>query len=470
MRANQRTIKYEVTYSGTGLHTGNKTSITFKPAPPNTGLIFRRIDIPDCPGIPATIDYVIDISRGTTLGINEIKIHTVEHVLAAITGLQIDNVYIELNGNEPPVGDGSAKPFVDELLKAGFEEQDALREFCIIDQAISFKDEENQIEMVALPLDDFRVTIMVDYNNPALGSQHSGLFSLEKEFITEFAPTRTFSFLHEIETLYDLGLIRGGELDNAIVIVDKQLSQDELERIAKKMKLKRIPKLGDNGILDNVKLRFKNEPARHKVLDMIGDLALIGAPIKGQILAARSGHRSNIEFVKEIYKHFKNQKLLRKYQPEKKKGLVFDSKAIEKILPHRYPILLVDRITECDMDKRIVGIKNVTFNEPFFQGHFPGHPVMPGVLIVEAMAQTGGILLLSRVENPDSKLVMFMGIDGARFRKPVLPGDQLRFELELISFRRMTCKMKAKAFVDETLVCEATLLAIVVEKEGLNNQ
>ncbi|MBP1647358.1 MAG: lpxC [Bacteroidetes bacterium] len=465
MLVQQRTIKQPVSMSGVGLHTGSISSMTFKPAPENYGIRFRRIDLDGSPEVPADVDHVVDISRGTTIELGEARIHTVEHVMAALAGLQIDNVLIELDANEPPVGDGSAKPYVDCLLSAGFEIQNAPKDYLIIDQTVTYHNEEKKVDIVALPTDDFRITVMVDYNNPALGSQHTGMFSLEKEFISEFAPCRTFCFLHEVEVLHSRGLIRGGNLDNAVVIVDRELNESEIKRICDKLGISEAVILGSNGVVNNRQLHFPNEPARHKLLDVLGDLALIGVPLKAQILAARPGHASNIEFARMIRKLYEQKKLIRKYQHERKEGVVFDINAIKKILPHRYPFLLIDKIIDFKMDEKIVGVKNVTTNEPFFEGHFPGQPVMPGVLILEAMAQTGGILLLNGIENPEGKLVFFMSIDKAKFRKPVTPGDQLVFELTLLSRKSRICVMAGKAFVDGNLVAEAEMMASIVERK-----
>jgi UDP-3-O-[3-hydroxymyristoyl] N-acetylglucosamine deacetylase/3-hydroxyacyl-[acyl-carrier-protein] dehydratase len=470
MKDKQQTVKKKVSYKGRGLHTGNETVISFKPAPENYGIRFVRTDLENQPEIEAIVENVvqntsIDSLRGTTISSGGAEVHTIEHVLAALVGLQIDNVRIEINANEPPIGDGSAMPFVHKLIEAGIEEQNELRDFVVIDEPLSYRDEKRGIEFAALPLDDYRMTVMIDYKNPALGSQHSGLFSLENEFITEFAPARTFCFLHEVESLLDQGLIRGGDIDSAVVIVDRELSETEVEEIKRKLGITSEVKLGPSGgILNDKSLRFKNEPCRHKLLDLLGDLALVGAPIKAQILAARPGHQSNIEFARMIRGIYKKQKITKKYKDVATKGIVFDSVAIQRILPHRYPFLLVDNVVEFEPGERIVGIKNVTFNEPFFNGHFPGRPIMPGVLIVEAMAQTGGILLLKDDAEVENKLVVFMGIDNVRFRKTVLPGDQLIMELTMVKARKSTFKMAGKAFVRGEMVCEAEMMAAIIDR------
>ncbi|MEP0859929.1 MAG: bifunctional UDP-3-O-[3-hydroxymyristoyl] N-acetylglucosamine deacetylase/3-hydroxyacyl-ACP dehydratase [Ignavibacterium sp.] len=461
----QRTIANPVSMSGIGLHTGTECTMTFKPAAENTGIRFVRVDLGGNPEIPAVAEHVVDVSRGTTIGIGEAKVHTVEHVLAAIVGLQIDNIIIELDGIEPPVGDGSALPYVEVLQKAGFVQQEAPKDYLVIDETVMYHNEEKQIDIVALPLDGYRITVMVDYQNPALGSQHTGLFDLEKEFVTEFAPARTFCFLSEVEALASQGLIKGGDLDNAVVIVDHNLNDNELKELGKKIGITENFVLGEKGILNNKELRFKNEPVRHKLLDLMGDLALIGAPIKAQILAARPGHKANVEFAKQIRKLYQQKKLVKKFQFVKKEGVVFDSNAIQRILPHRYPFLLVDKIIHLDMDKKVIGVKSVTVNEPFFVGHFPGQPIMPGVLILEAMAQTGGILLLNSFPNPEEKLVYFMQINNAKFRKPVVPGDQLFMEVELTQKKSKVVMMAARSYVNDVLVAEAEFMAGIVDRE-----
>ncbi len=466
----QKTIKKTISFSGRGLHTGNETTLTFKPAPENYGVRFVRVDLENQPEIEAIVENVeqntsIDSLRGTTIASNGAFVHTIEHVLAAVYGLRIDNIRIEINANEPPIGDGSALPFVHKLIEAGIEEQNEPKDYVVIEEPLSYRDEQRGIEFAALPTDDYRVTVMIDYKNPALGSQHSGIFSLENEFITEFAPARTFCFLHEVETLIDEGLIKGGDLESAVVIVDRKLSDVEVKEIKKKLDIKSDIKLGESGgILNDKPLRFKNEPCRHKLVDLIGDLALVGAPIKAQILAARPGHQSNIEFARMIRAIYKKQKITKKYRDVTTKGIIFDNVAIQKILPHRYPFLFIDNVTEFEPGKRIVGIKNVTFNEQFFIGHFPGRPIMPGVLIIEAMAQTGGILLLKDGADFENKLVFFMSIDNVKFRKSVIPGDQLVMELTMLKARRNTFKMGGKAFVKGELVCEAEMMAGVVDK------
>ncbi len=462
----QRTIAKPVSISGTGLHTGSKTTVTFKPAPVNTGVRFKRIDIDHGPEIPADIDHVVDNSRDTTIGIGDVHIRQVEHVLAALYGLQIDNCIVEVDGNEPPVGDGSAMPFVDILEKAGFEEQNEPKEFLVIEETIPYSDPEKGIDIVVFPSDELRITFMVDYKNPALGTQYTSMYSLTDEFVEEFAPARTFCFLHEVEVLHDQGLIQGGDLENAVVIVDRDLTDDELQALAKRFNLNHEDVvLGTNGILGDKELRFYNEPVRHKALDLLGDLALLGVPLKAHVIAARSGHAAHVALVKEIRKIYKKKQLTSRFQTTKAhQGALLDINAIQKILPHRYPILLVDKIVDLVPGERVVGIKNVTMNEPFFQGHFPGHPIMPGVLIVEAMAQTGSILILDSMEKPEEKVAYFMGIDGVKFRKPVLPGDTLQLVIELLRLRKNTCRMMGRAYVENELVCEAEMMAMIVDR------
>jgi UDP-3-O-[3-hydroxymyristoyl] N-acetylglucosamine deacetylase/3-hydroxyacyl-[acyl-carrier-protein] dehydratase len=466
----QRTIGKAVPVAGTGLHTGVKSTVTFYPAEANTGVNFVRTDIEPEVVIPALVDYIdesneIDSLRGTNLTKDGAKVYTVEHVLAAIAGLELDNIRIELTAQEPPVGDGSALPFVDALLEAGFVEQDEERFYVEVDETIDYTNDKTGTRIVALPLDGFRITTMVDYQNPALGSQHTGLFSVEDEFITEFAPARTFCFLHEVEALYDQGLIRGGNLDNAVVIIDKELKKAEIDKAKKMLNINEDVFAGENGMLNNKALRFPNEPCRHKTLDLLGDMFLCGAHVKAQILAARPGHKSNIEFAKLLREFYRKTELKNRYQFGGRKGVIFDINAIKRILPHRYPFLLVDSVIEMELGHRIVGTKAVSGNEPFFAGHFPGHPIMPGVLIIEAMAQTGGILLLNELEHPEEKMVYFMSIEEVKFRKPVHPGDLIYFEVVMISQRRRACKMTGKAFVRGEVVSEAIMTAAIIDRE-----
>lgn len=464
MLRQQQTIKKAISYSGIGLHTGSKTKVTFRPAPVNTGIRFKRVDLESSVEIPADIDHVVDISRGTTLGLGEVRIHTVEHVLAAIAGLEIDNILVEIDGNEPPVGDGSAMPFVKVLLDAGLVQQDSPKDYLIIDRTLTYSDPANGVDLVVVPSDEFRITFMVDYKNPALGTQYTSMYSLSDEFVSEYAPARTFCFLHEVEELWEAGLIKGGSLDNAIVICDRQMTDEELEALRRKLNLSEDITLGKNGILNGRQLRYPNEPVRHKALDLIGDLALLGVPLRAHVLAARSGHAANVELVKRIRKEYKKQLIKAKYQKTSVEGLVMDIDGIQRILPHRYPFLLVDKIVDLIPKEKVVGVKNVTVSEWFFQGHFPGRPIMPGVLILEAMAQVGGLLLLDAEDDPVGKLVYFAGIDNVRFRKPVLPGDQLVFEVEIVKFRKALCKMAGKAFVSGDLVCEAEFSAAIVDE------
>lgn len=464
MKVKQHTIKKQVTVSGVGLHTGVIATMTFLPAPPNHGFKFQRMDIEGLPVVDADVDNVVDVSRGTTLEQGGARIFTVEHVLAALVGLEIDNVLIQLDGPEPPIMDGSSIQFIKILEDAGFEEQNALRRFFEVAESIHYRDTEREIEMAALPLDDYRITVMVDYNSPVLGSQHASLTDISK-FKNEIASCRTFCFLHELEMLYNQNLIRGGDLNNAIVVVDRVVEEDELDHLAKMFNKPKV-EVRKEGILNNVELRYKNEPARHKLLDVVGDLALVGRPLKAQILAARPGHAANVAFAKKI------KRVMEKIGPshiphyDPKLPPVLDINQISNILPHRYPFQLVDKIIYLD-ETVVAGVKNVTINEPFFVGHFPNNPVMPGVLQVEAMAQTGGILVLSSVEDPENYWTYFLGIENCKFRKMVLPGDTLIFKCELLyPIRRGIAKMKGEAYVGNTLVCEAVMTASIVRKDA----
>jgi len=470
MLVKQRTIQKQVSLSGVGLHTGNKSKMNFKPAPENYGIRFKRIDLENSPEIPADIDHVVDISRGTTIAKDGAEVHTVEHVLSAILGCEIDNIIVELDTNEPPVMDGSAKDYVITLAKAGIVEQDADRDYLVIEDTVHYHSDEGHVDIVALPLkDDFRISVMIDFQNPALGVQHSGLFNLQEEYEKEFAPARTFCFFKEIEMLYENNLIKGGNIDNAVVIVDSELSENQFSEFKKKYKINPEITLGKTGIMNDTHLRYANEPARHKVLDLIGDLALIGAPIKGQILAARPGHKANVEFTKMLRKLYLQKKTVKKFQMLKSSKGILDINSIMEILPHRYPFLLVDKIIELDIEKsRIVGLKNVTINEPFFQGHFPSKPIMPGVLIVEAMAQCGGILIMHTMEDTSKKMAFFTTMDSVKFKKQVVPGDQLVLEMEILSTRRNFCRMKGKAYkgyIGGEIAAEGEYSVAIVDRE-----
>ena len=464
MKVKQHTIKKQVTLSGVGLHTGVISNMTFLPAPPNHGYKFQRVDLEGLPVIDALVDNVVDVSRGTTLEQSGARVHTVEHVLAALVGLEIDNVLIQLDGPEPPILDGSSIKFIEILEAAELEEQNALRRFFEVTESITFRDPSREVEMAALPLDDYRVTVMVDYNSPVLGSQHASITDIS-QFKSEIASCRTFCFLHELEMLYNQNLIRGGDLNNAIVVVDRVVKDQELAHLAKMFNKEKV-EVRKEGILNNVELRYKNEPARHKLLDVVGDLALVGRPLKAQILAARPGHAANVAFAKKLKKTLEKSSLNHIPHYDPKLPPVMDINQISNILPHRYPFQLLDKIIYLD-NTVVTGVKNVTINEPFFMGHFPNNPVMPGVIQVEAMAQTGGILVLSTVDDPENYWTYFLGIESCKFRKMVIPGDTIVFRCELLApIRRGIAKMKGEAFVGNTLVCEAIMTASIVRKES----
>lgn len=461
----QRTIGKEVSLTGVGLHTGKEVTITFKPASENQGYNFVRVDLEGNPVIEADANYVVNTQRGTNLEKRGVKIQTSEHVLAALVGLEVDNCTIELNASEPPIMDGSSKYFVEAIEKAGIVEQEAPREEYVVKEVISFVDEETGSEIIVMPSDEYQVTTMVDFGTKVLGTQNASMKRIS-DFKEEIANARTFSFLHEIEMLLDHGLIKGGDLNNAIVYVDKELSASTMDKLRTAFGKDNIS-VKPNGILDNLTLHYPNEAARHKLLDVIGDLALVGTRIKGKVIANKPGHYVNTQFAKKLSRIIKIEKRNRVPKFDLNTPPVKDINEIMSMLPHRPPFLLVDKIMELGEDY-VVGLKNVTMNEPFFVGHFPGAPVMPGVLIVEAMAQTGGILALSTVPDPENYLTFFMKIDNVKFKQQVNPGDTLIFDLELISpIRRGIVHMRGSAYANDKLVTEAELMAQMVKTKNL---
>lgn len=459
----QTTIKAPVTVSGVGLHTGAMVNLTMKPAPANHGFKFRRIDIEGQPFIDADVDNVVDTSRGTTLRQNGATISTTEHALAALVGMEVDNVILEVDGPEVPILDGSSRPYIEAIRKAGVQPLDAERLYYELRQNLTFEEPARKVEMLAVPSDEYRITVMVDYNSPVLGTQHAQMH-LVTEFADEISPCRTFVFLHELEALVKHNLIKGGDLNNAIVVVDRPVSQQKLDELATLFNKPRV-EVREKGILNNVQLHFQNEPARHKLLDIVGDFALIGMPIKAHILAARPGHAANVEFarkIKQLIKAEKSKPAVALYDMHA--PAVFDINKIASYLPHRYPFLMIDKIIELS-ENRVVGVKNVTMNEWYFQGHFPDNPVMPGVLQIEAMAQTGGILALNTVPDPHNYWTYFLKIEQARFKQKVLPGDTLVFVLDLTSpIRRGLVHMSGKAYVGDKVVMEADMMAQIVKK------
>ena len=463
MSKKQKTIKQQVSLSGVGLHTGNTVTMTFKPAPANHGFAFSRVDLEGIPTIEARAEYVVNTQRGTNLEKNGVQIQTSEHVLAAAVGLDIDNLLIEINASEPPIMDGSSKYFIEALEKAGIEEQEVEIDEYVVKEIISYKDDVSGSEIILMPSNEYQVTTMVDFGTKILGTQNATLETMV-DFKDEIADARTFSFLHEIEMLLENDLIKGGDLNNAIVYVDKELSENTMQKLKKAFNKDDIA-VKSNGILDNLTLHWANEAARHKLLDVIGDLALVGTRIRGKVIANKPGHLVNTLFAKKLAKIIKQEK--RNNVPKYDLDLppLLDIHQIMDILPHRPPFLLVDRIIELS-DKHVVGMKNVTMNEDFFVGHFPGSPVMPGVLQVEAMAQCGGILVLSTVPDPENYLTYFMKMDNVKFKQKVLPGDTLIFKAELITpIRRGICHMQAYAYANGKLVAEAELMAQIAKKK-----
>jgi UDP-3-O-[3-hydroxymyristoyl] N-acetylglucosamine deacetylase / 3-hydroxyacyl-[acyl-carrier-protein] dehydratase len=463
MSDKQSTIKSPVSISGTGLHTGNDVTISIYPAPENFGYKFKRIDLDPSILVPADVEHVVDTSRGTSIEYKGIRIDTIEHVLAALAGLEIDNALVELNQSETPILDGSSHIYVERLLEAGIVEQETPRKYFELDTIITYSDIAKKVELIAIPSKQLKLSVMIDYDSKVLQSQNAVVNNIQ-EFRENIAPCRTFVFLHELEFLLNNNLIKGGDLNNAIVFVNRVVSQKELDHLANIFNKPRVEVMKE-GILNNLELKFPNEPARHKLLDVIGDLALVGMPLKAHIIASRPGHYSNVQFAKLIKKqllhHLKCEKAPQ-YDINKKP--VYDIMQIQKILPHRPPFLLVDRILELS-EEHVVGMKNVTMNESFFVGHFPNEPVMPGVLITEAMAQTGGIFALSFVPDPENYITYFLKMENVKFRQKVVPGDTLIFENKLIGpMRRGICHMQGKAYVGNKVVMEAELMAQIQKK------
>ncbi len=461
----QRTISKTIEFKGVGLHTGEEVQVTISQAPANHGIVFCRKDIADQPKVHALVSQVESTKRGTTLKSGEAKVQTVEHLLSALQGLGVDNALIELNGPEVPILDGSALPFVEKIITAGLQEQDAERRFFEVYEPITIKDEETGSEITALPGKDYELTCMIDYDSPVLGPQFAEISNMEA-YAEAIAPCRTFVFLRELQHLADEDLIRGGDIDNAVVIVDKLLEQEELDALANRLG-KPSMHITEEGVLNNIKLKFPNEPARHKLLDLIGDLALIGQPMKGKIIAKKPGHKINVEFARLIRKKIlENNKLKGLPRIDLNQKPLYNSVELQAFLPHRFPFLLVDKILLKD-DKTIIGIKNVTYNESYFQGHFPGNPVMPGVLQIEAMAQTGGIFALCDKEDPQNWDTYFLMIERAKFKKMVVPGDTLVFKLTLKApIRRGICEMKGSTYVGDQLACEADLVAQIIKRNN----
>jgi UDP-3-O-[3-hydroxymyristoyl] N-acetylglucosamine deacetylase/3-hydroxyacyl-[acyl-carrier-protein] dehydratase len=458
----QKTIQKEITLKGVGLHTGVEVTMTFKPAPVNNGFTFVRVDLEGSPVIEADASYVINTQRGTNLEKRGVKIQTSEHVLAACVGCDLDNLIIELNASEPPIMDGSSKYFLEAIEKAGIQEQDVERKVYVVKEVISYTDESTGSEILIMPSDTYQVTAMVDFGTKVLGTQNAALTHMSN-FKDEIANARTFSFLHELENLLDNGLIKGGDLNNAIVYVDKEISPRTMENLKVAFGKESIS-VKANGILDNLTLHYPNEAARHKLLDIIGDLALIGTRIQGKVIATKPGHFVNTQFAKKLSKLIKIEQRNQVPTYDLHQDPLMDIHQIMSMLPHRPPFLLIDKIFELS-DKHVVGLKNVTMNEPFFIGHFPEAPVMPGVLIVEAMAQTGGVLVLSTVPDPENYLTYFMKIDNVKFKHKVLPGDTLIFKCDLLTpIRRGICHMQANAYANGKLVAEAELMAQIARK------
>jgi len=465
MSEKQTTLIESFSVKGIGLHSGKFINMTFEPAPANHGFRFQRIDLEDQPILMADVNRVVSTNRGTTIKQGEVQVSTIEHSLSALLGMNVDNALIKIDGPEAPIMDGSALDFIKGIEAVGVVELENDREIFVIEETISYRDEVTGTELIAMPADKFEVTAMIDFNSKILGMQYASMEDIA-DYKEEIAPCRTFVFLHELEQLINQGLIKGGDLDNAIVIVDRMMNEDELAHLAKRLGRTDV-KVDKEGILNTVDLRFKNEPARHKLLDIIGDLALIGKRIKGKIVGRKPGHTSNIEFAKILKKVLQKQRKLKgkpHYDPNQEP--LMNIEKIQSMLPHRFPFVMVDKILELT-ESYVVGIKNITFNESFFQGHFPNNAVFPGVLQMEALAQTGGILALSTVPDPHNWDTYFIKIQSAKFKHKVVPGDTLLMKMELLSpIRRGICQMYGTIYVGNKIVSEGELIAQILRREN----
>ena len=462
MSDKQKTLAKEVVLSGVGLHTGNQVTLTFKPADPDTGFIFVRTDLEGNPQVEADAQYVVSTARGTTLEKKGVKVHTTEHVLAALVGMDIDNCYIEIDNAEPPIMDGSSKYFVEAIEKAGIVEQDKDREYFKIKEIVTYVDPETGSEITAIPADEYQITAMVDFGTKVLGTQNATLNTI-KNFKKDISEARTFCFLHELEQLLAAGLVKGGDLDNAIVYVDKEITPETKERLCKAFNREDVA-IRPNGILDHLTLHYPNEAARHKLLDVVGDLALIGKKLKAKIIATKPGHHTNTNFAKKLSKQIKLAQRNKIPEFDLNAEPIYDINDIIKLLPHRPPFLLIDKVISKSATE-LVGVKNVTMNEPFFVGHFPKEPVMPGVLQIEAMAQLGGLLILGELEDPQDYSTYFMKIEGAKFKRKVVPGDTLVFKVELLEpIRRGIVHMQGYGYVGNTIAVEAEMMAVITKE------
>ena len=462
MSTKQNTLGASITFSGKGLHTGKQVTMTANPAPENHGIVFRRVDLEGAPSVPARCDFVVDTSRGTTIAQGEARVSTIEHIMSALWTLGVDNALVDIDAPETPIMDGSAREYAAEILRVGVVEQSAPRKYYEVTEKQVYAIPEKGVMLAIYPSEEYSASVHIDFNSKVIGNQYA-TFNPEDNYQENIAPNRTFVFLHEIEMLAAAGLVKGGDVDNAIVVVENPVTDEQLQRLSTLFNKKDIRVTG--GYLNNLELRANNEMARHKLLDLLGDFALLGVRIKGSVMATRPGHYANTEFMKQIHSSIRREGVKPLFKYSSKKAPLFDVVDVQRMLPHRFPFLLVDRIFHMD-ENAIAGIKQVSINEPFFQGHFPSEPIMPGVLIVEAMAQCSAIYVLSKVEDPENYSTYFLRIDNVRFRQKVVPGDTLQIECVLAEpFRRNIANVECKAFVGETLVCEATIVAQIAKNK-----